>query len=105
MLADFLMPFATIALAEIGDKTQLAMMAMAPRYKHTMQIFLGAMAASAVVDGSAVALGNYASRYVPKAPVSIAAGVLFVIFGIYTLLRKEESASAKAQGMTKRSVL
>ncbi|MBI2549844.1 TMEM165/GDT1 family protein [Candidatus Woesearchaeota archaeon] len=105
MLQDFLIPFATIALAEIGDKTQLAMMAMAARYKHTMQIFLGAMAASAIVDGSAVALGNYASKYVPKAPVSIAAGVLFVVFGIYTLLRKEENESAKAKGMTKRSVL
>ncbi len=105
MLQDFLIPFVTIAVAEIGDKTQLAMMAMAARYRHTMQIFLGAMAASAIVDGSAVALGNYASRYVPKTPVSIAAGVLFVIFGIYTLLRKEENESAKAKGMTKRSVL
>ena len=104
MLQDFLVPFLTIALAEMGDKTQLAMMAMAARYKHTMQIFLGAMTASAIVDGSAVVLGNYASRYVPKTPVSIAAGALFILFGIYSLLRKEENESAKAKGMTKRSV-
>lgn len=105
MLQDFLVPFATIAIAEMGDKTQLAMMAMAARYRHTLQIFLGAMAASAIVDGSAVVLGNYASRYVPKTPVSIAAGALFVLFGIYTLLRKEKNESAKAKGMTKHSVL
>ncbi|MBI2580687.1 TMEM165/GDT1 family protein [Candidatus Woesearchaeota archaeon] len=105
MLQDFLVPFVTIALAEIGDKTQLAMMAMAARYRHTMQIFLGAMAASVVVDGSAVALGNYASKYVPKTPISLAAGALFILFGIYTLLKKEENESAKAKGMTKRSVL
>ena len=104
MLQDFLVPFLTIALAEMGDKTQLAMMAMAARYKHTMQIFLGAMTASAIVDGSAVVLCNYASRYVPKTPVSIAAGALFILFGIYSLLRKEENESAKAKGMTKRSV-
>ncbi|HLD96964.1 MAG TPA: TMEM165/GDT1 family protein, partial [Candidatus Nanoarchaeia archaeon] len=93
MLQDFLVPFATIAIAEIGDKTQLAMMAMAARYKHTLQIFIGAMAASAIVDGSAVVLGNYASRYVPKTPVTIAAGVLFILFGVHTLLKKEEKES------------
>ena len=97
------MPFATIAIAEIGDKTQLAMMAMAARYKHTLQIFIGAMAASAIVDGSAVVLGNYASRYVPKTPVTIAAGVLFILFGVYTLLKKEEKESEKGNG--KKSML
>lgn len=106
MLQDFLIPFGTIALAEIGDKTQLAMMAMAARYRHTLQIFLGAMAASTIVDGSAVVLGNYASRYIPKTPVSIAAGVLFVLFGVYTLLKKEEEKEgAKAKGAAKRSIL
>ncbi len=105
MIQDFLIPFATIALAEMGDKTQLAMMAMAARYRHTMQIFLGAMAASAVVDGSAVALGSYASKYLPRTPISLAAGALFILFGIYTLLRREENESAKAKGMTKHSVL
>lgn len=106
MIQDFLIPFATIALAEIGDKTQLAMMALAAKYRHTLQIFLGAMAASAIVDGSAVVLGNYASRYIPKTPVSIAAGVLFVLFGVYTLLKKEEeNEGAKAKGAAKRSML
>ncbi|MFH1222265.1 MAG: TMEM165/GDT1 family protein [Candidatus Micrarchaeota archaeon] len=107
MLQDFLIPFATIAIAEMGDKTQLAMMAMAARYKHTMQIFLGAMAASAIVDGSAVVLGNYASKYIPKTPVSIAAGILFIIFGIYTLLRKEGKEgekSGRAAAATKKSI-
>src|SRR3989338_5489952 len=103
MLQDFLVPFATIAIAEIGDKTQLAMMAMAARYKHTLQIFIGAMAASAIVDGSAVVLGNYASRYVQKTPVTIAAGVLFILFGVYTLLKKEEKESEKGNG--KKSML
>lgn len=108
MLQDFLVPMATIAVAEIGDKTQLAMMAMAARYGHTMQIFLGAMAASAVVDGSAVALGNYVSKYIPKTPVTIAAGIIFVLFGIYTLLRKEGKEgekNGKAAAATKKSIL
>lgn len=97
------MPFATIALAEMGDKTQLAMMALAAKHKHMLQIFLGAMAASIITDGSAVALGNYATKYVPVAAVSVAAGAIFILFGIYSLIardKKEEKA-----GMAKSSVL
>ncbi len=101
MIADFLVPFATIALAEMGDKTQLAMMALAARHRHTLQIFLGAMAASAIVDGSAVAIGGYIARYVPATAVSAAAGIIFIAFGIFTLLKKEKeektpTASKKA---------
>ena len=103
MIQDFLIPFATIALAEMGDKTQLAMMALAAKHRHTMQIFLGAMLASVIVDGSAVALGNYFSKYMPRAPVSIAAGTLFILFGIYSLLTKEQE-QGKTAAVTKRSV-
>lgn len=103
MIQDFLIPFATIALAEMGDKTQLAMMAMAARYRHTLQIFLGAMLASVIVDGSAVALGSYFSKYLPRTAVSIAAGALFVLFGIYSLLAKEQE-KGKIAVVSKRSV-
>lgn len=103
MIQDFLIPFATIALAEMGDKTQLAMMALAAKYRHTMQIFLGAMLASVIVDGSAVALGSYFSKYLPTKAVSIAAGTLFILFGIYSLLAKEEEGG-KIAVVSKRSV-
>ncbi|MBI2145448.1 TMEM165/GDT1 family protein [Candidatus Woesearchaeota archaeon] len=103
MLQDFLIPFITIALAEMGDKTQLAMMGMAARYKHTMQIFIGAMLASAVVDGSAVLLGNYISKYIPKTPISVAAAVTFIGFGIFTLARKEKAE--KSPEISKKAIL
>lgn len=93
------MPFVTIAFAEMGDKTQLAMMAMAARHKRTMQIFLGAIAASAIVDGSAVVLGSYISKYLPRTAVSVAAGAIFILFGIYSLMsgkgEKEKVAAGK----------
>lgn len=95
VLLDFLIPFATIFLAELGDKTQVAMMAFAARYRHALAIFFGAMSASAIVDGSAVFIGRYVSDFLPRFWVSVAAGVLFVIFGIYSLARKEESGKVK----------
>lgn len=101
VLQDFLIPFLTIAVAEMGDKTQLAMMALAAKYKHTLQIFLGAMAASAIVDGSAVVAGSYIARYLDRNIVAMIAGALFILFGLYFLLKKEEE---KAAAVSKRSV-
>ena len=88
MIADFLVPFVTIAVAELGDKTQIAMMAFAARHRHTLQIFLGAMAASLIVDGSAVLLGAYVFVYLPKVLLSPVAFTIFILFGIYTLLKR-----------------
>jgi Ca2+/H+ antiporter, TMEM165/GDT1 family len=96
-------PFITIAVAELGDKTQIAMMALAAKYRHTLQIFIGAIAASAVVDGSAVLLGAYFSIHLPKALLSLVAGVVFILFGAYMLLRGNEEESSRK--VTKKSVL
>jgi len=103
MIADFLVPFVTIAVAELGDKTQIAMMAFAARHRHTLQIFLGAMAASLIVDGSAVLLGAYVFVYLPKVLLSAVAGSIFILFGIYTLLKREKEKGGGAA--TKKSVL
>lgn len=102
MISDFLIPFATIALAEIGDKTQIAMMALAAKHRHTVQIFIGAMAASILVDGSAVAIGGFAAKYIPYTAVSIVAGLLFIGFGMVTLFGKEKEEMPK---LSKKAVL
>ncbi|MBI2664635.1 TMEM165/GDT1 family protein [Candidatus Woesearchaeota archaeon] len=97
MLADLLLPLAVIAIAEIGDKTQLAMMSMAARYGHTLQIFFGAMVASALVDGSAVVFGSYVARFIPVNVLLVASGLIFVAVGVFTLIRREEE-SVKMKG-------
>ena len=103
MLADILVPFATIALAEMGDKTQLAVFALATRHKHHLQIFLGSALASILADGSAVVLGSYLAKYVPRTQVTVAAGVLFISFGLYSLLKRGDGTE-KAAHMSKHSV-
>jgi Ca2+/H+ antiporter, TMEM165/GDT1 family len=89
MLQDFFVPFVTIALAELGDKTQLAMMSLATRNRHLLSLFLGATTAAVIVDGSAVFLGRYLANHIPKTAVSVTAAIIFIAFGIFSLISKE----------------
>jgi Ca2+/H+ antiporter, TMEM165/GDT1 family len=91
MLQDFFVPFIAISIAELGDKTQLAMMSLATRNKHILQLFLGATTAAVIVDGSAVLIGGYIADYIPKITVSIAAAIIFIVFGILSLISKDET--------------
>src|SRR3989338_1199999 len=61
------------------------------------------MAASVIVDGSAVLAGSLLSKYIPETPVAVAAGAIFIAFGAFTLLKKEKEG--KAHPVTRKSVL
>jgi Ca2+/H+ antiporter, TMEM165/GDT1 family len=85
MPVDFLVPLATIAVAELLDKSQLSILLLSSRTKNYLQLFLGVMLAFLLIDGSAVLIGTYATTILPQILTkSIAAG-LFIIFGILSL--------------------
>lgn len=78
--------FLAIFLAELGDKTQLATLALASgEDRSKWAVFLGASAALVATSAIAVLLGEAVTRVVPEAWITRAAGVLFVAIGIYTL--------------------
>ena len=103
MLQDFFVPMLAMALAEVGDKTQLAMLALAMRHRHVFHIFAGAMGASALVDGSAVVLGTFVARYFERSFVSVLSGFLFVFFGLWMFFRREKEGKMRLQ-LGRRSV-
>ncbi len=72
-------------LAEMGDKTQLATMALAAQYAAPVPVFLGAFLAMALVDGLAVAAGALLAKRIPERALKVAAGIIFILFGILTL--------------------
>lgn len=81
--------FGLIFLAELGDKTQLAVLAMAADRK-PLSVFLGAGLALLVSTSIAVALGALAKGFLPGGAlrwVRYAAGALFIGFGVWTILR------------------
>ena len=88
MLRTVLTSFAVIFLAELGDKTQLAVVALASQSKSPIGVFIGAGCALLASAGLAVLLGCNLPRLVPDSATRIihyAAGALFILVGAWTI--------------------
>ncbi|HIH43272.1 TPA: TMEM165/GDT1 family protein [Candidatus Woesearchaeota archaeon] len=98
MTPDFLIPGATIALAELGDKTMIAMIALSARYKKAhIKLLLGALLGFLFVDGAAILAGAYLFTFLPSKMIKLFAGFLFIGFGIYMLFFQKEEKLKKAR--------
>jgi putative Ca2+/H+ antiporter (TMEM165/GDT1 family) len=79
----------TFFLAEMGDKTQLATVALAAHYSAPLLVVIGTTLGMLLADVPAVFVGNKFAEKIPMKLVhSIAAGI-FAMMGILTLLRIE----------------
>ena len=78
--------FGLIFLAELGDKTQLAAIAISAESKSPIAVFGGAVLALALVTLIGVAIGGTLTRVVPARYIRMAAGALFVVIGIFMLI-------------------
>jgi putative Ca2+/H+ antiporter (TMEM165/GDT1 family) len=95
-LSAFLLSFAVIFVAELGDKSQLMAMTFATRYRFWTVI--GAItAATAVVHLFSVAVGTIVGLALPTRPINIIAGIAFIGFGLWTLRGDELSDSEEAK--------
>ena len=77
--------YCLLFLAEMGDKTQLAVMSLVAQYKAPIPIFLGATLALATVTFVGAAFGHIISRFIPPAYMQGFAGLLFIVMGIIML--------------------
>ena len=80
---------ATVFIAEMGDKTQLLLVAMAGKYKMS-HILIGTWTATAVLNLLAVSVGAALSEYLDMRFVKIVAAVAFLWFAYSTLNGDEE---------------
>ena len=81
--------FAVIALAELGDKTQLLTIAFAIRYK-PRDVLVSVFAASALLMLLAVFIGRTLYILIPASFVQLTAGALFLLFALWILYSDEE---------------
>ena len=81
--------FLLIALAEIGDKSQLVCMTLAARYRPA-PVILGAISAFAILNLLAVLFGAAVAAWLPEWLVVLAVAILFGAFGISSLRYQEE---------------
>lgn len=86
MINDFLIPFITILLAELGDKTQLAVFSLSTKTKKYYRLLLGVILAFALADGLAILFGELITRIIPIHYIKLISGLVFIIFGIMTFL-------------------
>lgn len=77
----------TFFLAEMGDKTQLATIALAAHYAAPIMVVIGTTLGMLIADVPAVFVGNKFAEKIPMRLVhSIAAGI-FALMGLLTLLK------------------
>ena len=84
----FATAFLTLFLAELGDKTQLAVITMTAKGESKWAIFLGASLALITVTLLAVLVGGVLSQYVPTEWLQRIVAVAFIAIGILMLFGK-----------------
>ena len=81
--------FLTLFLAELGDKTQLAIITMSAREGTSkVAVFLGASLALVVVSLLAVAFGSVLTQFIPVDWLQRGVAVAFIVIGVLMLIGK-----------------
>ena len=84
VVSAFLISFAFIFVAELGDKSQLMALTFATRFPMRV-VLAGITTATAVVHAISVGIGAAGGAALPTRPIKVAAAVAFVIFALWTL--------------------
>ena len=87
MVQEILIPFVAVGLAELGDKTQLAVLCLASKTRNYLQLLAGVVLAFVIADGLAILLGSFITERVPMLYIKLVSGIVFIVFGILTLLK------------------
>ncbi|MCW4011008.1 MAG: TMEM165/GDT1 family protein [Candidatus Bathyarchaeota archaeon] len=98
-LVPLLSTFLLIFVAELGDKSQLAIISLSSKYRAT-HVFVGSLLGFLVVDGVSTVVGGPLLGLLPMMWVQVISGLVFIIFGIIPLLKKdkEETEQKKPGG-------
>jgi putative Ca2+/H+ antiporter (TMEM165/GDT1 family) len=82
--------FLLVGIAEMADKTQLLTLSLTCKYP-PRKVLIGVGVAIALLNLIAVAIGGLAGQMLPVKPIKIVAGLMFLAFGIWTLVAREEA--------------
>jgi len=88
--------FVLVAVAELGDKTQIAVITLSTRFK-AFSVFCGATLAFLLTAGIAVAIGDALTLVLPPFWLRITAATIFLIFGFYTIISRKGETQVKTK--------
>jgi Ca2+/H+ antiporter, TMEM165/GDT1 family len=82
-------PFWTVAIAfffaEMGDKTQLATVALAAEFNTIIPVWLGTTAGMLIADSIGIGVGIVLGKKIPEKTVKWIAALIFIAFGVWGL--------------------
>ena len=95
--------FATVFLAELGDKTQLAIVSISGTSNRPSAVFAGSAVALVLASLLGAAAGGSLSAVIPTDTLQLAASLGFLLIGLRLILRSAEEVDEKvdepAQGV------
>ncbi len=89
MFQELAKAFFLIFMAELGDKTQILLMTCAAKYS-IFQVLTGIFLGVALNHGLAIAIGMYISNFVANDLLHLFAGIIFIIFGLYSFINTDD---------------
>ncbi|MEW6586673.1 MAG: TMEM165/GDT1 family protein [Nitrospirota bacterium] len=82
-------PFWTVAIAffiaEMGDKTQLATIALAVEYNTVIRVWMGTTIGMVISNAIGIIVGNVMGKHIPERAIKWFSAIVFIAFGIYGL--------------------
>jgi putative Ca2+/H+ antiporter (TMEM165/GDT1 family) len=103
MMESILVSTGVVALAEIGDKTQLLAFILAARFKKPLPIILGILVATVINHGLAGALGAWITSTISPEVLRWVLGASFIAMAIWTMIpdkiEEEETQIAQRFGI------
>jgi putative Ca2+/H+ antiporter (TMEM165/GDT1 family) len=102
MLESLLVPTGIVAIAEIGDKTQLLALLLAARFRKPWPIIAGIVVATLANHAAAGAVGNWVASFFSAATLSTVLAAAFLAVALWTLvpdkLDDDEASGLKRYG-------
>jgi len=86
-----------VAVAEIGDKTQLLAIVLAARFRKPVPIILGILAATLLNHAAAAGLGYLIARWLSGQAFQILVGIGFVVMAGWALVPDKEDDDASTR--------
>ena len=87
--------FATVFLAELGDKTQLAIVSISGTSNRPSAVFAGSAVALVLASLLGAAAGGSLSAVIPTNALQLAASLGFLLIGLRLILRSAQEADAE----------
>lgn len=97
LISNLVIPFLAVALAELGDKSQILVFLLASRTKKHLQLLIGVMLGFLIVDGFAILIGSWVVNLIPAFWLKVVTGLIFMGLGFLMIFAKNDDQEKEPQ--------